>query len=102
MLNEDAVSRWSLWTGIGISFLNTIIGFAILSWGINRSNKSFLISVYGGMIFRFLLIFALLFILIGALQAEMITLISSFMITYFLFLGLEVLQIHKYAEMQKD
>ena len=75
--------------GLIISFGNAILGFAILNWGFGRSHNAFLLSVYGGIILRFLLIFLLLFILIGALKFDGVALIFSLVTTYFLFIGLE-------------
>lgn len=92
------VSPAPLATGIGISFGNALLGFAILAWGFRRSHARFMLSVFGGMILRFLLIFSLLFVLIGALKMNQVILISSLMITYFLFMGLEIFQIQKCSD----
>lgn len=88
--------------GLIISYANTLIGFAIISWGYKRSFNKFLASIYGGMIFRFLLIFAVLFVLIVALEIPMIALIVSLGISYFIFLGLEIYIIHTYSDSTKE
>lgn len=89
-------------TGLGISFSNAILGFAILSWGFKQSHNRFLGSVFGGMILRFLLIFSLLFILIGALNFDRVALVFSLVAAYFLFLLLEIYQVYKFSDVTKE
>ncbi len=81
--------------GILLGYLNTLIGFALIAWGYPRSQNAFLGAVFGGMIFRFLLLFLLLFILITAVQIEMIPLIISLLLTYFVYLGIEIWFVNK-------
>ena len=47
--------------GLLISYGNTLLGFAIISKGYQRPINEFMALFYGGMIFRFLLIFVTLF-----------------------------------------
>jgi predicted permease len=97
----DADTKIAVGVGLAISFGNAILGFALLSWGFKRSHNAFLLSVYGGTILRFLLIFSLLFILIGALNLDRVALIFTLVATYFLFMGLEIFQIHKYSDIKR-
>ena len=85
--------------GLLISYINALIGFAILRWSYKKSMNEFMGSFYGGMIFRFLLIFAALFILIIGFDMPQISLIISLCMSYFTFLGLEVFIIHRYSEL---
>jgi hypothetical protein len=94
----DADAKVAAGIGLLISFGNAILGFAFLQWGFKRSHSDFLLAVFGGIIFRFLLIFSLLFILIGALQVDRVALISTLVATYFLFMTLEIYQIHRYSD----
>ena len=87
--------------GLAISYVNTLIGFAIISWGYQRSLNRFLGSIYGGMIFRFLLIFGILFVLIVAFNMPATALLISLCVSYFIFLGLEIYVIHKHAELNR-
>lgn len=87
--------------GLIISYTNTLIGFAIISWGYKRSFNKFLASVYGGMIFRFLLIFGVLFVLIVAFEMPVAALLISLCVSYFIFLGLEIYVIHTHAELNR-
>jgi O-antigen/teichoic acid export membrane protein len=84
--------------GLIISYANTLIGFAIISWGYKRTFNKFLASIYGGMIFRFLLIFGILFVLIVGFEMPAAALIISLCVSYFVFLGLEIYVIHTHAE----
>jgi hypothetical protein len=97
----DADANIAAGIGLLISFGNAISGFAFLKWGFNRSHKDFLLSVFGGIIFRFLLIFSLLFILIGALHVDRVALVFTLVATYFLFMGLEIFEIHKYSDPER-
>jgi hypothetical protein len=81
--------------GLLISYTNSLAGFALIGWGYKRSNKEFLSAVLGGIIFRFLLIFILLFLLIKIVNINQIALLSSLCSSYILFLILEVWQVHK-------
>lgn len=91
----------AVWVGVAISYANTLIGFAIVNWGFRQSQQVFFAALYGGIIFRFLLIFVLLFILIGALKMNRVALVASLVATYFLFLGLEIFQIHKFSDTER-
>ncbi|NOX36167.1 MAG: hypothetical protein GXO78_01400 [Calditrichaeota bacterium] len=81
--------------GIALGYLNTLVGYAFLAWGYSRSQNAFMGAVFGGMIFRFLLLFSLLFILITAVQIEMIPLIISLLLTYFVYLAIEIWFVNK-------
>ena len=81
--------------GIGIAYLNALIGYALLYWGFRRSDKLLMLAVFGGMIFRLFLILLFLFILIGALKVDEVPLVSTLIAAYFLFLGLEVFHVYK-------
>jgi len=86
--------------GMTIGYVNSLLGYALLSWGYQKNNKDFMLSVFGGMIFRFLLIFAILFILIAASKVEKIPLIASLVVVYFSFLGLEIFEIYRSSKLR--
>ncbi len=98
---ESNQAKIAMVIGAAIAYGNALLGFAIISWGFKRSQTKLFLAVFGGIIFRFLLIFAFLFILIGALKASIFTLLASLMLVYFLFLGLEIYQFHKYSDLQR-
>ena len=97
VLNYLGTSEDKLAVAIGllISYANSLIGFALIVWGYKRSNKEFLSAILGGIIFRFLLIFILLFFLIKFYDINQMALVGSLCFSYFLFLVLEVWQVHK-------
>lgn len=94
---EDNNSRTAVLVGIAIGYINSLIAFGWTAWGFTKSHRHFFIAVFGSIIFRFLLIFALLFVLIWALKLSKVALIFSLVVTYFLFLGLEIWQIYLHA-----
>lgn len=79
--------------GMGIGYVNALIGFLSISHGKERSTRTFLVLFLGGMIFRFLLIFAALFVLIRVFNLDQVAILVPLIATYFLFLGLEVLMV---------
>ncbi len=89
--------RLDVSVGIFLGYLNAIIGYLILSWGMKRSQNAFMGAVFGGMIFRFLLLFSILFILIIAVHFQMIPLIISLLVSYFTFLFFEIMFVNKYT-----
>lgn len=84
--------------GLLISYGNTLLGYAIISKSYSRPINEFMALFYGGMIFRFLLIFSILFVLIVGLKLPMIAVLSSLCFSYFVFLGLEIYVVQKFAE----
>ncbi|RMF60013.1 MAG: hypothetical protein D6748_05015 [Calditrichaeota bacterium] len=94
-------SRNIVYLGLIIAYGNAIIGFAAISWGYRRTHQQFMIALFGSMIFRFLLIFSLLFILIGAFKIDAIPLASGLLVAYFLFLALEIFQVYRNTEITR-
>ena len=90
----DRETSQAVATGIGLAYLNAILGYAIISWGFEKPPRQFMVSFFGGMIFRFLLIFLTLFVLIRALKMLMVPLTASLVTAYFAFLCLEVMVVY--------
>ncbi len=93
--------RLDVGVGILLGYVNAIIGYVILAWGMKRSQNAFMGAVFGGMIFRFLLLFSILFILIIAVHFQMIPLIISLLFSYFSFLFFEIMFVNKYTTQSK-
>ncbi len=93
--------RLDVGVGIFLGYVNAIIGYVILAWGMKRSQNAFMGAVFGGMIFRFLLLFSILFILIIAVHFQMIPLIISLLFSYFSFLFFEIMFVNKYTTQSK-
>lgn len=109
LVGGAACTRWdgepicrAIALGVAIAYGNALLGFVLLNWGIKQSQHIFFLSIYGGIILRFLLIFSLLFILIGALQLNQVALVLSLIATYFLFLALEIYQVYKFSDTLKE
>jgi len=98
IIQPSLLQKKSFLIGFLIAYGNALIGFALLSWGFKRSQKDFMISIYGGMFFRILLIFSLLFILIRAFKISQIYMIVSLILFYFIFMILEIFEVHKNAQ----
>lgn len=88
----------AIWTGLLISFGNGLAGFALIAIGMRLTHSQFMVIVFGGMFFRILLIFSLLFILIRAFEMNYVALLISLLVTYFSFMVLEIIYLHKFSE----
>jgi hypothetical protein len=77
--------------GILIAALNFMIGFLTIRLGLNKPNKSFLIIVFGGVVIRFFLIFALIILTLSFLYVRMNSFIFTTFTFYFYYLIVEVL-----------
>lgn len=76
--------------GILIAALNFLIGFLTIRIGLNKPNKSFLIIVFGGVVIRFFLIFALIILTLSFLYVRMNSFIFTTFTFYFYYLIVEV------------
>lgn len=92
LFNQIDFSLFKSYTfGILISSLNFLIGFLAVKFGINKPNKSFLMIVFGAVIFRFFLIFALIILTLSFLYVRMNSFIFTTFTFYFYFLIVEIL-----------
>ena len=87
----DFASYKSYTFGIIIAALNFLIGFLTIKIGLNKPNKSFLIIVFGGVVIRFFLIFALIILTLSFLYVRMNSFIFTTFTFYFYYLIVEVL-----------
>lgn len=77
--------------GILIAALNFLIGFIAVRIGLNKPNKSFLLIVFGAVVIRFFLIFALIILTLSFLYVRMNSFIFTTFTFYFYFLIVEIL-----------
>jgi uncharacterized membrane protein len=86
------------WAGLIISFFNFLVGAGIISWGIGKKDSQFYGAFFGGMLFRFLIIFLVLLLLVKKFNLHQLALVISLLLTYFGFLFLEIWILNKYSE----
>lgn len=78
-----------LW-GFLISSLNLLLGLLNIKFGIVKSDKSFLIIVFGGLIFRLFLMLGLIIIALKILFVSLNSFIFTTFIYYFYYLMVEI------------
>jgi hypothetical protein len=84
----------SILIGDILAYLNFLLGLGFLFWGISRSNKKFLISLYGGLLLRLSLLLILLIAVLVFLEINEITFIFSILFFYFFYLILEIIYLN--------
>lgn len=80
----------SLILGFLISFINFLIGFVSIKRGINKSDKSFLFIVLGGIIIRFFITFLSIITVLVFLDVSPFYFIFTVFIIYFYYLVVEI------------
>jgi len=80
----------SILIGNFLAFLNFILGLMFVSWGINRPNKQFLASLFGGLLIRLSLLLILLTSTLIFLEINEIVFIFSLLFFYFLYVTIEI------------
>lgn len=80
----------SLFIPIIITSLNYLLGFLAIKFGINKSQKVFLISILGGMVFRLLMMVILVFISLKFLEISRNSFIFTIFFFYVFYLIMEV------------
>ncbi|GAB4368631.1 MAG: hypothetical protein Kow0042_09920 [Calditrichia bacterium] len=82
---------------MGLVFINFLAGGLILSWAFQKPDKIFYGYYFGGMIGRFVFIFACLFIFIKYLNFNKMVLMISLIVFYFSFLVIEIWSIVQFT-----
>ncbi len=84
----------SILIGDFLAFLNFILGLLFVSWGLNRPNKEFLSSLFGGLLIRLSLMLILLTSTLIFLEINEISFIFSILFFYFFYLIIEVIYLN--------
>ncbi len=84
----------SILIGDFLAFLNFIIGLLFVSWGLNRPNKEFLASVFGGLLIRLSLLLILLTSTLIFLEINEISFIFSILFFYFFYVIIEIIYLN--------
>ncbi len=80
--------------GCVISLAIFLLGFVSINWAFNRSLKTFMAVVLGGMFFRFVLIGAALFLFMRFTQIHVLSFILAFFVFYLIYQIFEIRFIH--------
>ncbi len=77
-----------------LAYFNFLMGLGFLFWGINRSDKKFLASLYGGLLLRLSLLLILLIAVLVFLEINEITFIFSILFFYFFYIIIEIIYLN--------
>jgi hypothetical protein len=89
------IQIYSFILGYIISLLNALLGYKLSLMAFNKSVKSFMILVFGGMGIRLLIVIIFLLILIQFTSVDSISLAGSVFFFYTLFVSIEIFFLHK-------
>ena len=84
----------SILLGDLVGFSNFIMGMIFLFIGINRPEKIFLISFYGGILFRLFLLLGIIVIIVKTLEINVNNFIFSLLFFYFFYLTVEIIYLN--------
>ncbi len=84
----------SILIGDLLAYFNFLMGLGFLLWGISRSNKKFLISLYSGLLLRLSLLLILLIAVLVFLEINEITFIFSILFFYFFYIIIEIIYLN--------
>lgn len=84
-----------------ISFLNFLIGFFSINYGMTKNDKLFLIIVFGAIIFRFFTVFFMIIGVLSFLDVRTDYFIFTTFILYFYYLVIEILYLKNLKKVEK-
>ena len=84
----------SIQMGDLLGFLNFTIGLLFIFLGINNSNKRFLISLFGGLLLRLIIMVFLVVVILKFLEINEISFIFSLLFFYFLYVTIEIIYLN--------
>ena len=84
----------SILIGNSLAFLNFILGLIFVFWGINRADKEFLASLFGGLLVRLSLLLVLLTSTLIFLEINEISFIFSILFFYFFYVIIEIVYLN--------
>jgi hypothetical protein len=91
----DAQGRRAVALGTGLATLNTITAFLLVAWSAERSPKTFLTAVLGGMFVRMAVLLGALMACVSWLGLPKLPLASSLLAYFALFLAIELGVLHR-------
>lgn len=84
----------SILIGDFLAFLNFMLGLMFVTWGINRADKEFLSSLFGGLLIRLSLLLVLLTSTLIFLEINEISFIFSILFFYFFYVIIEIIYLN--------
>lgn len=84
----------SLVCGYLVSLINALIGYRLNEMALNKSVKSFMVVIFGGMGIRILVLAILLLVLLKVAGLDEVSLVGSAFLFYIIFMTLEILYFH--------
>lgn len=90
----SSLQLYSFVCGYIISLINALIGYKLNTMAFNRSVKSFMILVFGGMGIRLVIVMLLLLILLQFTSLDSMSLVGSVFFFYVLFISIEIYFLH--------
>ena len=94
--------RFSVIISFGISVINFVIFALSFTYSVKKSNKTFLIFVLGGMIFRLFLVLLLVFLVLIYLKVDQYAFIFGLLIWYVFLLVFEIMIVKETLTKAKD
>jgi hypothetical protein len=80
--------------GFLVSLINAFVGYRLNEMALNKSVKSFMIVIFGGMGIRILIMAILLLVLLKIAGLDEVSLVGSAFLFYVIFVSLEILYFH--------
>lgn len=90
----------SILYGIVISTFNFLLGLFSIKFGLEKSQKKFLIIVFGGLVLRLFITFSLIVIALKFLDVTLNSFIFTVFIFYFYYLMIEIFYLNSFKKMQ--
>jgi hypothetical protein len=91
---SNQVQFKSILIGDLVGFTNFLLGLVFLFIGINRPDKIFLMSFYGGILFRLFILSVIVVIIIKTLEINVNNFIFSLLFFYFFYLTVEIIYLN--------
>ena len=92
--SSDQITFKSILIGDLLAILNFILGLLFVHWGINSSNKKFLISLFGGLLLRLTIMLVLVIISLKFLEINEISFIFSILFFYIFYVIIEIIYLN--------
>jgi len=92
---NSGVQLYSILSGFFISLINALLGFRLNIMAFEKSMKSFMVLVFGGLGLRMIIVIIFLVILLQFSFFEPFSLIASVFFFYILFISIEIYFLHQ-------